>query len=45
MRAFLIERSLRLKNSERYQKQKLFFRELLENHEFSYKKYFDTMWH
>ncbi|HIO96275.1 MAG TPA: hypothetical protein EYG67_05575 [Campylobacterales bacterium] len=42
MRAFLIKRSLRLKNSKRYQKRKLFFKELLENHEFSYKKYFDT---
>jgi len=42
MRAFLIERSLRLKKSRAYQGKKQFFRELLENRETSYTRYFDS---
>ena len=41
MREFLVKRSLRLKNSQNYQKRKKFFKELLENRETSYTKYFD----
>ena len=41
MRAFITERSLRLKNNQSYQNRKKFFRELLENRETSYTKYFD----
>jgi len=42
MREFLVESSLRLKTNQNYQEKKRFFKELLENRETSYTKYFDS---
>jgi len=42
MRELIIKRSLRLKNNHKYQEKKKFFKELVENRETSYTKYFDS---